>query len=108
MTLHTGKILLFILLNGCDLFLTHRLIHSSYGAVSEGNPVAQAWLCYFGWTGLALFKSAIVLLVSGVAIWLSCHRPNAAGRLLWFACSVLAAVVFYSCSLLSYFGCWSL
>jgi Domain of unknown function (DUF5658) len=107
MTLHTGKILLFVLLNVCDLFLTHQLIHGSSGAVIEANPIAHATLACFGWAGLAFFKSAIVLLVSGVAIWLSCHRPDAAGRLLWFACTVLAGVVFYSCSLVGYLGCWT-
>jgi hypothetical protein len=63
MTVHAGKISFFILLSVCDLFLTHRLVQGSAGLVSEGNPIAHAWLACFGWLGLACFKSMIVVLV---------------------------------------------
>jgi hypothetical protein len=83
-----------------------RAIEGTAGAVIEVNPIADAFLAYFGWTGLALFKGIIVLLVSGLSVWLSTYRPHAAGRILWFACTVLAGVVCYSFSLVSYLGMW--
>jgi Domain of unknown function (DUF5658) len=108
MSLHIGKLLLFLLLSICDLVLTRQLVEASSGVITESNPIAQAWLSYFGWVGLALFKGTIVLLVSGVAILLSWRRPRAAGRVLWFACMAVGGVVFYSCSLIGYLNGWKL
>jgi hypothetical protein len=89
--------LLFVALNLADFFLTWRLVDGSHGAVVESNPVANWWLTTLGWSGLAAYKVAIVVLVGTVIRVISCKRPRTGGRVLAFACSTLLAVVLYSC-----------
>jgi hypothetical protein len=94
--LHPGKQLLFALLSVTDLFLTWWLLDHSDGEVYESNPVANWWLARHGWLGLVAFKAGGVLLVIGLVAFISRYRPRAGGRILGFACAILALVVLYS------------
>jgi hypothetical protein len=91
------KLFVYALLSATDLLLTYRLVQHTGGVVYESNPIANAWLHSYGWMGLAVFKLAAILLVAGVAIYVSRHRPATAARLLSFACCAVAGVVLYSC-----------
>jgi hypothetical protein len=102
--LHPGKLALFGVLSLADLLLTQRLLLASGGQVYESNPLASAWLELYGWTGLAIFKTLAMGLVVGVALYISLHRPRAAGKVLGFACLVTGLVVVYSCHLMGFFG----
>jgi hypothetical protein len=102
--IHLRKQLLFGLLSLADLGWTWQLLHHTGGRVYEANPVANACLATFGWGGLVVYKLLAVLLVSGLSMWISRIRPATGGRVLWFACCTMTAVVLYSCSLSRYFG----
>jgi Domain of unknown function (DUF5658) len=102
--LPVGRLLLYAALSVVDLVLTYRLLERGGGHVYEGNPVANAWLSAYGWTGLAWFKVGCMALVVGVAGVLCIWRPKTADRLLNFACAAVALVVIYSCSLVGFFG----
>ena len=97
---HPRKLFLFTSLNLADLFLTYQLLENGEGRVYESNPIAEAWLARYGWAGLVVFKLAGVLLVTGLCLFISLHRPRASGLVLVFSCTVLTAVVLYSCCLL--------
>lgn len=88
--------LLFCVLSGLDLFLTWRLLGQGPSRVYESNPLAAWCLGRFGWTGLAAYKLAAVLMVLGATAVLCRRRPRAGARVLTFGCSVLSAVVLYS------------
>ncbi len=94
-----GKLLMFALLSGLDLFLTWHLLEQRAGQVYESNPIARWWLEQHGWLGLVFFKSSVVLVVAGLALLISRYRPRTGGWVLVFACSTLALVVLYSSSL---------
>jgi hypothetical protein len=96
-TIHPGKLATYVTLSFADLYLTYSLIQNSHGAVYEGNPIANAWLTAYGWKGLAAFKISAMVLVAAVAVYVSAHRPQMAGRLLGFACCAVGFVVVYSC-----------
>jgi hypothetical protein len=66
------------------------------GQVYESNPIAEAWLSAYGWSGLVLFKLLIIVVVAAVASFVSLSRPRAGGRILTFACIAVAVVVAYS------------
>jgi hypothetical protein len=102
--LRLGRLFLYAALSLLDLGLTYYLLERGGGHVYEGNPLANAWLSAYGWTGLAGFKIACMALVLGVAALLSIRRPQAADRLLTFACTAAMLVVLYSCSLVGFFG----
>jgi hypothetical protein len=97
--IHPCKLCLFAVLSVADLFMTWQLLQASDGQIYESNPLADAWLAMFGWAGLAIFKSLAMMLVALSAVYVSFHRPKAAGRILVFACIVTGAVVAYSCFL---------
>src|SRR5437879_6238677 len=102
--LRIGPLLIFGTLSFLDLALTYHLLQRGGGHVYESNPVANAWLSNYGWAGLALFKLLTMGLVIVVAVVLSARRPRAANSILTFACSTVALVVVYSCSLAGFFG----
>ena len=103
-TLRIGQLLLYAGLSLVDLALTYRLLERGGGHIYESNPLANAWLSAYGWTGLAAFKLACMALVISVATLLLVRRPRAADHLLLFACTAVALVVLYSCSLVGFFG----
>jgi hypothetical protein len=88
--------LLFPALSGADLGLTWWLLGQEPAAFYESNPLADWFLGRFGWSGLALFKLALVLLVLGTAAAITRRRPRAGGQVLGGGCAVVAAVVAYS------------
>lgn len=94
--LHPVRLTLYSLLSIADLGLTYALIQQGNGEVYESNPIAEAWLNSYGWTGLALFKLAIILIVAAVAAIVSRSRPRTGGHILTFACLAVALVVGYS------------
>jgi Domain of unknown function (DUF5658) len=97
--LHPVRLILYMLLSVADLGLTYALIQLGNGDVYESNPIAEAWLSSYGWTGLALFKLAIILIVATVAAFVSLSRPRIGGHILTFACLTVALVVTYSAHL---------
>ncbi len=97
--LHPGKLILFASLSAVDLYLTNRLLQQSGGCVYESNPIASAWLASYGWPGLIAFKAVSMFLVITACSFISISRPRMGGMVLSFACTALAAVVIYSCSL---------
>jgi hypothetical protein len=96
LNLHSGKLILFVVLSILDLIFTCQLVQNSDGLVYESNPVASAWLAKYGWAGLVIFKAGMVALIGLTALLISIHRPKTSGRLLLFACTVTAGVVAYS------------
>ena len=98
--LHPRKLILFLLLNVADLVLTWVLLRSDHGECYESNPLAGWVLTFGGWLGLVGFKAAVVVVVAGLALIISRSRPQAGGRVLFFACSAVALVVVYSSYLL--------
>ena len=99
MSQHPGKLLLFVSLSAADLWLTERLLAHGDGWFYESNPIANAWLHTYGWTGLVIFKATSMAVIMGLCLFISRSSPRASGRVLVFACSRLAVVVVYSWSL---------
>jgi hypothetical protein len=93
-------LVLFGLLSVADLLLTCWLLRKPGDQFYEANPVARQSL-RLGLPGLAAYKAGVVLLVAGLTAVIARQRPQAAGRVLAFGCSITAAVVVYSV-LLSY------
>jgi hypothetical protein len=85
-----------LVLQACDFLLTWQLLGGSRPEVYEANPLASATLERFGWGGLALFKSAVSVLVVLAALLVLRRRPALAGRLLGGLCLLMAGVVGYS------------
>jgi hypothetical protein len=96
---HPTKSLIFLALSFADLVLTWLLLGQSTGEVYESNPIANWWLARYGWSGLIGFKASAVLLVMGLGLVISWHRPRLGGRVLEFGCFAVAAVVLYSMGL---------
>jgi hypothetical protein len=94
--LHPVRLTLYMLLSLADLALTYALIQQGGGEVYESNPIAEAWLSSYGWTGLALYKLVIIVIVAVVAAFVSLSRPRTGGHILTFACLAVAVVVTYS------------
>src|SRR5260370_32741160 len=97
-SLHPGKLLLFTSLSAADLCITSSLLQHGGGAFYEGNPIANAWLNSYGWAGLIVFKAIAMSIVIGTCAFISLSRPRTGGLVLVFACTIVAAVVLYSCS----------
>jgi len=93
------QLLLFVVLNCTDLFLTWRMLGQGNGLVYEGNPVARWWLDGLGWGGLMAFKLSSVLLFAGLAKAVFRRRPRTGARVVTFGCTTVAAVILYSCAL---------
>lgn len=93
---HPVRLTLYGVLSVADLGLTYALIQQGNGEVYESNPIAEAWLSSYGWTGLALYKLVIILIVAAVAAFVSLSRPRTGGHILSFACLAVALVVSYS------------
>jgi hypothetical protein len=103
-TIHLGKVTLYASLSLTDFFLTYHLLQRTDGAVYESNPIANAWLHAYGWAGLVAYKALAVLLVVGVAVFISRSRPRTAGNVLKFGCCTVGGVVLYSCWLSGFLG----
>jgi hypothetical protein len=95
-----GSLCLFAILSLADLSLTWFLLNYSGGKIYESNPIASAWLASYGWAGLIIYKVMGLLLVGGVATFISLRQPETGKRVLTFAICALAAVTVYSYYLL--------
>jgi hypothetical protein len=96
---HPVKLTLFALLSLLDLGLTYKLLHAHGGSVYEANPLANAWLHRFGWTGLAVYKLLAVTMFAAATAYIGLRRPRLGARLMNFACLTVFAVVAYSLAL---------
>lgn len=86
----------FILLSLADLILTRVLLTQSGGDIYEANPLANLILTKYGWTGLTAFKFGMVLMISGIMVYVAYYQPKTARRLVGFAALLMAGVVGYS------------
>jgi len=103
-SIHPVRLGLFLALSGLDLYLTWRLLRDCGDCIGESNPLARVcWSCY-GFTGLALFKAAMVVQTTLLCVVISFYRPRASGLVLTFACCLLSGVVVYSSYLLGFGG----
>ncbi|HQR07295.1 MAG TPA: DUF5658 family protein [Gemmatales bacterium] len=93
----------FIVLSLADLILTRILLTQSGGDVYEANPLANLILSKYGWAGMTAFKFGMVLMISGIMVYVAYYQPKTAGRLLCFAVLLMAGVVGYSGYLLCCF-----
>jgi hypothetical protein len=100
-----GRLTLYTALGLTDLVLTCYLLQTESGWVYESNPVAQWWLVRWGWSGLAGFKLALLLLVITAVRLIGRYRPRIARHVLTFACGVTVLIVGYSCTLLGTARC---
>ncbi len=90
------RLVLFMILSLIDLFLTWYLFEFSDLEITESNPIAAAWLGDYGWTGLLLFKSLILVVGLTLIVLISRPRPDLGGKVASFACLVLTLVTLYS------------
>jgi hypothetical protein len=89
-------LVVYAVLSVTDFVQTYALIESTGGVVYEANPVAAGWLDQYGWTGLAVYKAAAVLLVVGTIGLLVRRRPPAAVALTVAACLAVGFVTLRS------------
>jgi hypothetical protein len=89
-------LLIFAVLSATDFVQTYALIKLTGGVVTEANPVAATWLDLFGWSGLAVFKAAAVLVVIGAVAVLASRRPLAGIGVTAAACLTLTCVTMRS------------
>jgi hypothetical protein len=90
----------FALLSATDWLLTYTILNSFPTAI-ETNPLAAACLEHAGWSGLAVYKVATVLVfVSGTYLLLK-RRPPVAAGLVALGCTALVSVTLYSYNLIS-------
>lgn len=92
-TFPTWKLVIFALLSVGDFSMTYFLLSNQESGVYESNPVAEQTLAGYGWVGLALFKSAIVMSVVGIAIYLHRRRPRIAHDLLAVGCGAVVVAI---------------
>jgi hypothetical protein len=86
----------FIVLSLADLILTRVLLTQSGGEIYEANPLANLILSNFGWAGLTAFKFGMVLMISGIMVYVAYYQPKTAQRLACFAVLLIGGVVGYS------------
>jgi Domain of unknown function (DUF5658) len=98
--LHPTKLGLYGVLSIADLYCTYVLVQQSNGGAYEANPIAAAWLTWFGWKGLVTFKALMVFVVAIVVAVISAYRPQAGAFVLKVACTALVGVVIYSWSVM--------
>lgn len=94
-------LILFTILGVADFLLTYFLIQTTGGEAYEANPVAAAWLSHYGWSGLAGFKAASMLVVVITVVVLVRRRPAFGVGVITFACLSLLWVTAYSSRLLA-------
>ncbi len=88
-------------LSVADWSLTWALIHGSNGEVYESNPVAAWCLKWYGWPGLALFKTVCTGTFAGAVCLLIQRQPRAGVRVVTLAILTLVLVNAYSIGLLT-------
>jgi len=85
-----------LVLQGCDLLCTWRLLTGARPDVYEANPVAAALLQRYGWGSLVLLKCVTTSLIVLTIHLLARRRLATARRLMGGLCLVMAGVVGYS------------
>jgi len=93
----------FASLSSADFVLTRLLLQGSSGEIYESNPLADMVLQHLDWSGLAVFKTGMVGLVSGLIMYIAPRKPKSAYRLAAFACLITSGVVAYSVCLALFF-----
>ncbi len=86
----------FLVLSLADLILTKMLLEQSGGAIYEANPLADLIIQQLGWGALTFFKLGMVGMVASIIIYIACHQPATARKLVSFACVLMSGVVGYS------------
>ncbi|MGQ0637113.1 MAG: DUF5658 family protein [Planctomycetaceae bacterium] len=96
--------LLFAVVSSLDLLFTWQLLthetETSAFAFVESNPLAEYFLCGWGFSGLAFFKFSLVGVVAVVCQVIARRKIDVARRLLRFGTLAVFAVVAYSATLL--------
>jgi len=83
-------LMLFALLNGCDLITTYIDLHAG---MREGNPLMRALLDQDGFSALIFYKVLMVLVVSAGILTLNRRYPVLARTVLIVCNAVVLAVV---------------
>ena len=65
-------------------------IRKLMGVREAENCTDREWLHRYGWAGLAAFKLATVLVVTGMVWVIARYRPRLGSRVLTFGCGTLA------------------
>ena len=91
---------LYALLSVADWTLTFALLRAHPGAV-ESNPFAAAFLEQYGWRGLALYKTAVVVVFVASVVMIFRRRPAVATAVVALGCAALLWVTTYSHGLLT-------
>jgi hypothetical protein len=99
--LYLGVLAVFAALSATDFVQTYTHIRTGGGRVYEANPVAAAWLEWYGWSGLAAFKAGCVVVLVGTVILLAGRSRRTATAVAGLGCAALLAVTLYSHDLLA-------
>ena len=89
---------IFGCLSLADFLLTWRLLHQSsrFYESYESNPIAGEFLMKYGWTGLALFKTTVVVVFLTVTSIIIRYRRKTGALVLLFGCLAMLYVAVYS------------
>jgi hypothetical protein len=88
-------LVLFVGLSGVDWLMTFTLLQSDPSAF-EANPLAAACLERYGWSGLAVYKTAgVVVFVVAVSL-IARRRPPVALGVVGIGCGMLIVVTSYT------------
>jgi Domain of unknown function (DUF5658) len=89
-------LMLFSILSGCDLIFTWLLLQWPNGKFQESNPIADAWLNRYGWSGLIAYKALAAVTFVIASLYIGHSQPRKADRLITTGCLLLAGVLAYS------------
>ncbi|HEV8060668.1 MAG TPA: DUF5658 family protein [Gemmataceae bacterium] len=87
---------LFSILSACDVLFTWLLMQWPNGKFQEANPIADAWLNRYGWSGLLAYKALAAGTVLGASLYIGHSQPRKADRLLTTGCLLVGGVLLYS------------
>lgn len=88
-------LVLFVFLSGVDWLMTFTLLQSDPSAF-EANPLAAACLKRYGWSGLAVYKTAGVVVFAVAVGLIARRRPPVAGGVVGIGCGMLIVVTSYT------------
>ncbi len=88
-------LVLFVFLSGVDWLMTFTLLQSDPSAF-EANPLAAACLERYGWSGLAVYKTAGVVVFAVAVGLIAQRRPPVAVGVIAVGCAMLIVVTSYT------------